>query len=377
MKSALWAYASIATLTFGFLGGCGSDDENTSAKNCAISCGTHGSCNTKTGACECEMGFSGTDCNECAAGFYPQGNACVADQCKINSDCEDGVACNGHETCEGGFCRAAAPVMCGNGSCMEPYGECACEAGYHFAGTGCLLDECTTDAQCSNGLVCDGDERCIANTCQVGAPVSCGSHGTCQEPGATCTCDDGYHLSGTQCLKDTCTSNEECDDGLVCNGEETCVGGSCENGTAVSCVENEECVEPDGTCACAPGYIDDGGTCVEALAIIGSWTDEADYAHEITQTEWTMDTSIFHISQFDNAGEFLVAHNDAANTYFPDLWSRFDWTYDAADLYYCQTAYDAADEATAAAETSADRADLDAGCAGFAWSPLTPVTTTP
>lgn len=378
MKSALWAYAAIATLTLGVMGGCGSDDENASENKCAaVSCGTHGSCNAKTGACDCEASFGGSDCSACATGFMPQGDACVPVQCAHAFDCDDGIKCNGIEECNGGICAPGTAVLCGdNGTCQEPDGICACQPGYHFAGTGCLLDECTTNADCSNDLVCDGAERCIANRCEIGNdPVSCGTHGSCKEPSGTCDCDDGYHLAGSVCLKDSCTTSAECDDGLVCNGEETCDGGACEAGTLVSCMENEECVEPDGTCACSDGYIDVGGTCVEALEIIGSWVDEASFAHEITQSEWSIDTSIFHISQFDNTEEFLVAQNDAANTYNPSLWSRFDWLFDSGDLYYCQIAYDAADEATAAATTTADRTDLAAGCAGYAWSPLTPAAT--
>ncbi len=108
------------------------------------------------------------------------------------------------------------------------------------------------------------------------------------------------------------------------------------------------------------------------LAIIGSYTDNYGSSHDIAQDSWTMGNSVFHIELVDNNGNFLVAQNDAANSYNPELYSRFDWTFDQGTLYYCQIAYDAADLGTALQNTTAARADLAAGCNGFAWTTLTP-----
>lgn len=102
--------------------------------------------------------------------------------------------------------------------------------------------------------------------------------------------------------------------------------------------------------------------------------------HTISATLWRQDSEDGSINRFDvltirNDADYLVAQNDAANAFFPDLYSRFDWTVSAGDLYYCQTAYNAADAPTAEANTSADRSDPAAtGCGGFAWTRLDPVT---
>ena len=87
-------------------------------------------------------------------------------------------------------------------------------------------------------------------------------------------------------------------------------------------------------------------------------------------------TSIYHISQYDNDFGVVIAQNDSANIWYPDLWSRFDWHFDATGgLWYCQTAYDAADE-TAAVDTPAATSNDPAagGCSGFAWSAMTAMT---
>ena len=98
------------------------------------------------------------------------------------------------------------------------------------------------------------------NTTDLCADVDCGDHGSCTIADGTCACDTGwagaacdecatdYVLVGTDCVL-ACTDNTDCDDGLACNGDETCgTSGLCEDGTLVDCLESETCLEPVGTC---------------------------------------------------------------------------------------------------------------------------------
>lgn len=114
------------------------------------------------------------------------------------------------------------------------------------------------------------------------------------------------------------------------------------------------------------------GEPVEAPEIAGAYTDEYGSMHTVDALAWTIDTAVFHVLAVDNAADHLVAQNDAANEYFPELYSRFDWHVEDKAVYYCQTAYDAPSEAAAEATTPADGADLVMGCAGFPWTLLTP-----
>jgi hypothetical protein len=121
--------------------------------------------------------------------------------------------------------------------------------------------------------------------------------------------------------------------------------------------------------ACADGANDEGSS--EELEIVGTYLDQFDGEHEITMTTWTMSgVGVFHIDDFDNEAEYLVAENDADNDYSPGLWSRMDWTFDGEDLYFCQFAYDAPTKEDAQAADGADREDLEMGCADFGWSQL-------
>ena len=105
------------------------------------------------------------------------------------------------------------------------------------------------------------------------------------------------------------------------------------------------------------------------LEIIGSYSDIWGGSHTIDEASWTDGYGgIFHISQFDNDSDWLIAQNDAANSWNPELWSKFEWTTDAnGGLFYCQSAYDAATEEDAMA-AAADASDLATGCGGFGWS---------
>jgi hypothetical protein len=150
-------------------------------------------------------------------------------------------------------------------------------------------------------------------------------------------------------------------------GEATQVGGA--GGTTVNAGgAGGEVVQVGGA----------GGVATQALVIIGSYTDDWATVHAITDTTWTQSssfgTSVFAITQYYNAAEFLIAQNASTNDYNPDLWSRFDWTTYQGSLWFCQTSYDAATEAAALAAARPNDADPTAqgSCGTFAWSPLTP-----
>jgi hypothetical protein len=181
---------------------------------------------------------------------------CATTGCTADADCDDGMFCNGAETCDTGTgeCLPGTPVDCDDGvgctvdSCNETTDSC---------------DNAPDDAACDDGLFCNGTETCdLTLDCQAGTPVDCDdgvgcTADSCNEETNSCdnapddaACDDGLFCNGAEtcdptldcqagsppcdpatetCNEDAdtcepigCTSDADCDDGLFCNGTETC-----------------------------------------------------------------------------------------------------------------------------------------------------------
>jgi hypothetical protein len=70
-----------------------------------------------------------------------------------------------------------------------------------------------------------------------------------------------------------CTSNASCDDGIYCNGAETCQAGVCVKGTAVTCNDSSACTAD--TCsetakACAYSPLADNTSCASGVCCAGT-----------------------------------------------------------------------------------------------------------
>ncbi len=219
--------------------------------------------------------------------------------CTVDADCDNGLFCDGSETCNvgTGTCQAGtAPdctdgVSCTGDSCNEGTDSC---------------DNTPNDGLCSNGLFCDGTETCNATLgCQAGAAPDCNdgvgcTADSCNEGTDACdnvpnnaVCDDGEFCNGAEtcdpaldcqagsdpcsggaCDEDAdicleCTVDADCNDNLFCNGVETCNGaGACEPGTA-PCAAGETCDENGDICV-------PGGTCLHDVDFesgAGGWID--------------------------------------------------------------------------------------------------------
>jgi hypothetical protein len=123
-----------------------------------------------------------------------------------------------------------------------------------------IVPVCTSDAHCDDGLLCNGQETCDPS-------------GQCQ-PGATPTCDDGIGCTIDSCNPgtDSCENladDTRCDNGLYCDGIESCDAAlDCQAGTAVICDDGvnctvDSCDESTDGCEIAAddGRCDDGLFC--------------------------------------------------------------------------------------------------------------------
>ena len=237
---------------------------------------------------------------ECLGIVCDDGVSCTVDTCdEATGDCihtpddflcDDGLFCNGTETCDAALdCQPGTPVACDDGigctddSCNEATDSCdfvpndanCADSGWFDTGNTRWVDDtaCTdkeqkeqeyrayycdlaadcqytvTDTQwvdtgntqpkpdgtsCDDGLFCNGEETCQGGICTPGTPP---------------VVDDGISCTVDACNEDTDTithtpDDSLCDDGLFCNGVETCNATlDCQLGTPITCDDRVACTD--------------------------------------------------------------------------------------------------------------------------------------
>jgi hypothetical protein len=175
--------------------------------------------------------------------------------CSGPGDCDDGLFCNGAEQCVASQCEPGIPVDCDDGI------ACTIDA-CNEAADAC--DNTVDHASCDDGLFCNGAETCDA-------VLGC-SNGT--DP-----CDDGIACTADSCndAKDTCghvADDGACDDGSFCNGAETCDAVlDCQSGRAPDCNDGVACTIDscdNGLATCV--HTADDGACDDGLFCNGAET---------------------------------------------------------------------------------------------------------
>ncbi|MBU0717996.1 MAG: hypothetical protein KJ749_07095, partial [Planctomycetes bacterium] len=177
---------------------------------------------------------------------YCQEREAVGDPClNGDSDCV---------TVQDFYCEHLNGSPCPTGGadceCKRPYScvHCASAADCPTSGN-CYTYLChpygycfqyVNNGYCQNGNWCDGEEWCeiemFIGYCRpdLMAPCQDPDYPICREE----TCCDGPDCDDDWCDCVACTSNAHCDDGLPCNGEETCDVGMtyiCLPGTPIDC----------------------------------------------------------------------------------------------------------------------------------------------
>ncbi len=162
------------------------------------------------------------------------------DECTVDADCDDGLYCDGVETCTDAECVAGTSPCAADEVCDETNEACV---------------ECLADADCDDAVFCNGAETCGAdNTCVAGTDPCDPDTQVCREELGTCT-------------EIECATNDDCGDGLFCNGEEACIEQLCVDGPD-PCEADETCDEDNDACVdcltdadCAAGEVCTDGEC--------------------------------------------------------------------------------------------------------------------
>jgi len=225
------------------------------------------------------------------------------DKCSEDSECDDGLFCNGPEQCSRGRCSSTLRFPCSDGDpctvdmCDEELDQCRYEAGDRdgdgYPMAGCLDgtdcndfdpevhpgaeercnsrdDDCSGVAEedrdndfhfdpayCADGDDCDDDDRNV----YPGAPEICdGIDNNC-----VLGTDDEEDTDGDGSLDETC-GGDDCDDedgsrspdaDEICNGEDDDCDGLCDDAFECCMDEDYECLTSCGTL----GTASCGGDC--------------------------------------------------------------------------------------------------------------------
>lgn len=273
----------------------GNDPQKT---QCVVSPATgRGVCDYPAGPTCGDLGGTCKTINEnCDAGSNPMFVAGCADQCCVpsgggctsNTQCPNGEVCNGQGACVAyvvgdGVCTPNVE-SCGNSTT----GDCPCPGGTHCSPSPYpgICVECTTNAHCAAGNVCDN------NSC-ISAPPACGD-GTCNSNEDINSCEADCKGDGV-CAPyvESCGNSSQdcpCPGDKVCSSDPwpgvcvdpppsgpVCDNGQCEAGeNCNSCsLDCGECPpDPGPSCGGAGGdYCSQTGSCPEGATNLGDTYD--------------------------------------------------------------------------------------------------------
>ena len=211
-------------------------------------CSDHGACDSRTGMCWCDPGWTAGDCSK---------KLCY-NNCTGHGSCFEGLC-----TCQDGYSGDDCSIFpclnscSGHGACYN--GTCACDRLY--TGKDCSIYEgyliecpsnCTGRGTCMNATCfCDRGWAGLDCSGSVDCPGNCTGHGMCYN--STCSCDLGF--SGLDCAMPYCLNNCSLHGACTLNG--TC---SCD-----PTWHGADCSLPDLTCGVGfHGNCSGHGTCMDS-----------------------------------------------------------------------------------------------------------------
>lgn len=142
---------------------------------------------------------------------------------------------------------------------------------------------CVRNADCDDGVFCNGTELCTAGACTRGLPVQCDDRVACTRDSCnevTRACDaipDNTRCMAPatcdrfrDCVNTRCQNDGECDNGDVCDGLETCVAGTCQAGLALRCDDGIDCTIDECNPMIGCGVTPDDGNCDDGIFCNGA-----------------------------------------------------------------------------------------------------------
>jgi hypothetical protein len=224
-----------------------------------------------------------TACESCSDGVLNQnevridcGGVCAPCECTSDASCGDGDVCDGVETCNTfGQCVGGTPLTCNDGSL------CTTDACHPV--NGCTF----TPITCDDGSACTTDS-CNAGTGCVFTPISCDDASLCTTD--SCHPVNGCSFTPISCDDDSACTTDSCNAGtgcvfepVVCNDGEACTIDTCDVvlgclAEALDCDDANPCTMDscfDGVCLNEALDCDDDDACTDDSCVGGLCVNDA------------------------------------------------------------------------------------------------------
>jgi hypothetical protein len=304
------------------------DDSNVCTDDSCVA----GTCSYANNTAPCDDSDACTTSDTCSGGICVGGSplncddadVCTDDSCNPatgcvyannTAPCDDSDACTTSDTCSGGICVGGSPLNCDDAD--------VCTDDSCNPATGCVYTNNT--APCDDSDACTTSDTCSGGICAGGGAPNC-------DDGNVCTDDSCDSVTG--CLNAPNTAN--CNDGLFCNGPDTCSGGSCSLHTGDPCGGlacddvNDLCEGSDVTLIVADAYGYSGTIAIE----LDNPSDFIEEVHtdicDIVQRTWLYIDTINCFTTIRSSGLSCAISDLGGGCVRVDLTYVSDWIYPGA-----------------------------------------------
>ena len=201
-----------------------------------------------------------------ADGSSPDDDPCLHCDTSVSStawsdndgaSCSDGLFCTVDDVCSGGTCGGSARD-CSDG--VDCTGEETCDED----GDTCVTGTTT----CGDFSLCDVATDTCVSTCTNGCVIDSACYGDGQvNPLNPCQVCDPSAVGDAGVMDWADNDGASCDDGLFCNGDDTCSAGVCVSSGDPCAAGGQGCVE-DGDICCTSGLAVYGPVCNSAGDVV-------------------------------------------------------------------------------------------------------------
>jgi N-acetylneuraminic acid mutarotase len=212
------------------------------------------------GTCTAKTSVACTTLDPCHPGACdPSSGVCKFPAAPDGTLCDDHDACTQSDTCQGGVCVGAVPVVC---QAMDACHDAVCDP----QSGACVQPKRPDGTPCDDHNACTQNDACLMGACVGGTAVVCVPQDVCHAAGV---CDPQTGCTNPvlpSCGMPPPSAPGLLSEGEVCSSDAACTSGHCARGVCCDSACTETCFScalpgARGKCTAEPEGIDLNGDC--------------------------------------------------------------------------------------------------------------------